>query len=524
MGTSLVVDAGGGAGVAAAVASVAGLVDRLKAVVSPPLQDVAVGVDADPLADLAERCLAGLEVLARVEAAAAAVKVRLVAAYASVSEALEGPVSSAFEASAREKYLVAEVAGVLTVGEGAASNLLGEAHLLTTSLPLALDALQAGEVSWQHARVLADETSGLDRVRVAALEAHFFDPEAPNPARGAVPGELVPSRFRRKVRAWRERQYPDTLEVRHALAVADRRMEYRPEPDGMARISLLLPGGTACAIWNKATAIARGLQGPGEVRTLPQLRADAGANLLLGGTGPDLRKLPSPKADVLVMVPVLSTLGVSDEPGEVDGYGPVPASVARRLVGEGAGSVYRLLVDPRDGAPLEIGRRSYRLPESIRKWLRVRDGKCTFPGCSNHTADNENDHLTAWEHGGATGVSNLGQVCPKHHRLKHQSRWTPTPASKDEPPGWTSPTGRRYPAEQPDRTPPIIPPELIPVSSTGLQQPSSTAPPPDNSTGRPLDSPTGLHPVGSMGLRPVGSTDPPRPATFRSGPPRRTGN
>jgi hypothetical protein len=194
---------------------------------------------------------------------------------------------------------------------------------------------------------------------------------------------------------------------------------------------------------------------------------------------------------------------------------------------------------------LEIGRRSYRLPESIRKWLRVRDGKCTFPGCSNHTADNENDHLTAWQHGGATGVSNLGQVCPKHHRLKHQSRWTPTPATKDEPPGWTSPTGRHYPAEQPDRTPPIIPPGLIPASSTGLHPvgstglhpvgstdppldsptglplDNSTGPPldsptglPDNSTGLPLDSPTGLRPFEPTGLHPGNSTGdfPVRPA------------
>jgi hypothetical protein len=219
---------------------------------------------------------------------------------------------------------------------------------------------------------------------------------------------------------------------------------------------------------------------------MPQLRADAGANLLLGETGADLGKLPSPKADVLVTVPVFSLLGATDEPGEVDGYGPVPASVARRLVGEGAGSVYRLLVDPRDGAPLEIGRTSYRLPESLKRWLRLRDGKCTFPGCSNHTADNENDHLTAWEHGGATGVSNLGQVCPKHHRLKHQSRWTPTPASKDEPPGWTSPTGRHYPAEQPDRIPPVIPPDLWPDSST---RSTSEAPLPEIRTGQPAAIP-----------------------------------
>jgi hypothetical protein len=516
MGTSLVVDAGDGAGVAAAVASVAGLVDQLSEVVTPPLSphQASDADEADPLKDLAERCLSGLEVLARVEAAVAAVKVRLVAAYASASEVLEGPVSGAFEASAREKCLVAEVAGVLMVGEGAASNLLGEAHALATSLPLALDALQAGTISWQHARVLADETSGLDRVRVAALEAHFFDPDAPNPARGAAPGQLVPSRFRRKVRSWRERAFPDSLEVRHALAVADRRMEYRPEADGMARISLVLPGGTACAIWNKATAIARGLQGPGEARTMPQLRADAGANLLLGETGADLGKLPSPKADVMVTVPVFSLLGATDEPGEVDGYGPVPASVARTLVGEGAGSVYRLLVDPRDGAPLEIGRTSYRLPESLKRWLRLRDGKCTFPGCSNHTADNENDHLTAWEHGGATGVSNLGQVCPKHHRLKHQSRWTPTPATKDEPPGWTSPTGRHYPAEQPDRTPPVIPPDLWPDSST---RSTSEAPLPEIRTGPPAAIPPFLLPVPSSGepsscppvRLPVPSTGPP---------------
>ncbi|MGK3647905.1 DUF222 domain-containing protein [Pseudarthrobacter enclensis] len=518
MEASRVVDAGGGAGVAAAVASVAGLVDQLKGVVSPPPLDVAaLALNADPLRDLTEKCLSGLEVLARVEAAVAAVKVRLVAAYAAASESLEGPAGNAYEASAREKCLVAEVAGVLTVGEGAASNLLGEAHALATSLPLALDALQAGTISWQHARVLADETSGLVPARVAALEAHFFDPDAPNPARGAAPGELVPSRFRRKVRAWRERQYPDSLEVRHALAVADRRMEYRPEADGMARISLVLPGGTACAIWNKATAIARGLQGPEEARTMPQLRADAGANLLLGETGADLGKLPSPKADVMVTVPVFSLLGATDEPGEVDGFGPVPASVARTLVGEGAGSLYRLLVDPRDGAPLEIGRTSYRLPESLKRWLRLRDGTCTFPGCSNHTADNENDHLTAWEHGGATGVSNLGQVCPKHHRLKHQSRWTPTPASKDEPPGWTSPTGRHYPAEQPDRIPPVIPPDLWPDSSTSSTSSTSEAPLPEIRTGPPAAIPPFLLPVPSSGEP---SSCPPAPLpVISAGPP-----
>ena len=136
--------------------------------------------------------------------------------------------------------------------------------------------------------------------------------------------------------------------------------------------------------------------------------------------------------------------------------------MARRLIADGADSFYRVLTDPRDGAPLEIGRTSYRLTKAQRHWLRLRDGRCPFPGCSNHSLDNEADHLLAWADGGTTGISNLGQPCPKHHRLKHGSAWTPTGASKDHPPGWTSPSGRHYPSEHQDWEPPHWPNQGIP--------------------------------------------------------------
>jgi hypothetical protein len=130
--------------------------------------------------------------------------------------------------------------------------------------------------------------------------------------------------------------------------------------------------------------------------------------------------------------------------------------MARKLVADGADSFHRVLTDPRDGAPLEIGRTSYRIPKAMRQWLRMRDGKCPFPGCSNHSLDNEADHLLAWADGGTTGITNLGQPCPKHHHLKHNTGWTPTQASPDKPPGWTSPTGRDYPSEEQDWEPPDI--------------------------------------------------------------------
>jgi hypothetical protein len=167
--------------------------------------------------------------------------------------------------------------------------------------------------------------------------------------------------------------------------------------------------------------------------------------------------VPSPTAQVLVTVPVFSLLGLSGEPATLDGYGPIPPSMARRLVADGATSFLRVLTDPRDGAPLEIGRTSYRLTKPMRQWLRLRDAKCTFPNCNNHSLDNDADHILAWADGGGTGVTNLGQPCPKHHRLKHTTQWRPVGATKDTPPGWISPKGRSYPAEHQDWEPPTWP-------------------------------------------------------------------
>lgn len=131
--------------------------------------------------------------------------------------------------------------------------------------------------------------------------------------------------------------------------------------------------------------------------------------------------------------------------------------MARRLVGEGSTSFRRVLTDPRSGAPLEIGRTSYPVTNAIRQWMRLRDARCSFPGCNNQSLDNEADHLLAWSDGGGTGISNLGQACRKHHRLKHSSRWQPVDATRDESPGWVSPAGRFYPGEQQDWEPPYWP-------------------------------------------------------------------
>ncbi|KRE71580.1 endonuclease [Arthrobacter sp. Soil762] len=466
--------------------------------------------DADPMRRRADAFLDGLAEISRLDARSAALKAWLAAGYSAAAEALAGPAMSPEDHTGQEMAVVAEVACVLTVSERAASALLAEAHQLTTALPLTLSALQAGTISWQHARIMVDEATNLDRPGAAALEAHFLDPDAVNPARGPA-GELIPGRFRHKARNWRERHHPVSIEKRHARCAADRRVEYAPDHDGMAWLSAYLPADQAAGIWDRATISARALQGPDEDRNLSQLRADTVATWLLGnniagaGTGGttamsgDISEtagivkmgslaagdgVPSPRAQVLITVPVLSLLGVTDEPATLDGYGPIPPSMARQLIADGAESFHRVLTDPRDGAPLEIGRTSYRLTKAQRQWLRLRDGKCPFPGCSNHSLDNEADHILAWAHGGTTGISNLGQPCHKHHRLRHTTGWTPATATKNEPPGWTSPTGRHYKSEHPDWEPPHWPDGLPAMAEQMAEHPEPAIPGP-----RPVRTP-----------------------------------
>ncbi|MFJ6157245.1 DUF222 domain-containing protein [Pseudarthrobacter sp. NPDC092184] len=456
------------------------------------------GADDDPLQRVADQALDVLAGVARSEAKLAALKAQAVQVLAAATSLLNGPPSSPHEATAQDRSLVAEVGCALVIGDRAAGALLAESHALTTSLPRTLAALGSGTISWAHAREMVNQAVGLDRAGAAALEKHFLDPDIPRPAGAATIGEMPAYRFKAKARTWRARHHPESIEKRHAKGVADRRVEYRPDQDGMAWLSAYLPAHQAMAGWNRLNALARAAQGPDEPRTLPQIRADEFAEAILtsgsnGGTsrgcddmssvlagnstgtsdgagaGMDPAGLSSAvRAQVLVTVPIVALMGVTDEPAMLDGFGPIPPSMARDLVANGADSFHRVLVDPRDGAPLEIGRTSYRVTKAMRNWLRMRDGKCPFPGCSNSSLDNEADHLLAWQHGGTTGISNLGQPCPKHHKLRHSSGWTPTPATKDEPPGWISPSGRHYKSEHQDWEPPHWPETVISALPAGL--------------------------------------------------------
>jgi len=121
---------------------------------------------------------------------------------------------------------------------------------------------------------------------------------------------------------------------------------------------------------------------------------------------------------VMVMVPALSLLGKSDEPAILEGYGPIDIETAKQLAGE-APTWTRLLTDPENGSIIAMSSKKYRPPADLVAAVRMRDGTCRHPGCNRSARDCEIDHSVAWQHGGATTLTNLECVCKKDHRGKH---------------------------------------------------------------------------------------------------------
>ncbi|PTT16203.1 HNH endonuclease, partial [Microbacterium sp. HMWF026] len=153
-------------------------------------------------------------------------------------------------------------------------------------------------------------------------------------------------------------------------------------------------------------------------------------------------------ASIVVTVPALTLLGAGDEPALLDGYGPIDFDTARRLAGESA-TWTRLLTHPLTGVPLALDRTSYRVTAALRRWLGVTSPTCIFPGCGRAARACDIDHLTAWSDGGTTDADNLEPECRPHHRLRHETKWTPVrdPDSGDV--RWRSPLGHETEVDPP---------------------------------------------------------------------------
>ena len=322
-----------------------------------------------------------------------------------------------------------------------AERLIRDAHLAVEDLPGCFALLEAGRMpaEWmdetiRRARALTPE----DRRRADAVVASWDT---------GVP----PERFRRELR-----RLVEWLALRGDTDLEDPRTQRRVDVDldhapGLACLHVTGPipeilslaqrldagaralQDTQRRVLEKAASSADGTDGieiPGDPEgiaaangrplSLAQLRYAllTGAELDTDGV-----HVPAERFRINLTVPALTLMGLSGQPGMLDGTIPIPADMARSLAGTET-TWYRVLTDPATGAFLPLAADRYTPSRAMLEHLRLRGATCAVPGCARTVSRvAEADHITEYDHenpaaGGRTEIENLHLLCREHHRMK----------------------------------------------------------------------------------------------------------
>ncbi|QHF25525.1 DUF222 domain-containing protein [Rathayibacter sp. VKM Ac-2804] len=358
-----------------------------------------------------------------------------------------------------ERSVRAEMAAAIGLSEQEVSRRLETAQLLMEHLPLTRALLRDGRILWDACEAICRTASSLPEASRSALDERAAD--------GAL--TMTTTQLRRALSRWREELHEDPLAARHARAREDRAVWVTPDVDGMATLCVYGSAPAVSGAHDRLRRIARTLRDEGDPRTLQQLSADAAMDLLcdgdIAGTTPNGEHRPDPtfvpgvRAEVRLTLAASTAVGLDDAPADLDGYGPVPAAIARELI-RTAASFTRVLTDSDTGAVVSVGRTWRVPPAQMRLHLQLRDQTCRFPGCTRTASTSEADHTLEWRNGGETSLENLVMLCTSHHHVRHGEQWSYDRVDDHGTLEWTSPTGRRIS----DRPPPLPgrPPERPP--------------------------------------------------------------
>jgi hypothetical protein len=400
---------------------------------------------------------------------------RAIVAVAGIHEGKsDGPFTGVDEAE-RE-----DVSSALRLSAGTAQMRIDVARTLVNHLPNTCSALATGELSAAHATVIARETAAAIRDGLSEFAIFSIEEKAIAHAEFHTPSQVA-----LQVRSAIAKFAPATFEEVVEKARDSRRVSCYNDVDGMSTVVAILPAEDAQTVMKAIEAfIVKGasvfkVSGDSsdagnsdvrnsdvrnsdvrnsdvrnsdvrnsdvrnsDVRSADMKRADALTSLAgfaLAASSQDIELHRRPiTVNVTIDLPTL--LGLSENPGQLAGYGAIPASVARALASDGKWK--RFITDPQTGALLDYGRETYQPPQALIDFLIARDRTCRFPGCRRSAALSDLDHAQSWDEGGTTSLDNLGALCRRHHVLKTHGGWS-IESHADGSCTWTSPLGKIY--------------------------------------------------------------------------------
>ena len=309
---------------------------------------------------------------------------------------------------------------------------------LDDALPRTADALAKGEVTIEHAQVLA-RVAASSEARREALASGGSGPRRGRAARARPPdaarrlpprGRSVGDAGRRRGRRGRARGrlpqgvrllQPDggdgvalqgflTFENAEVLATALRSVAGVPAKDDTRsreerQAAALVDGGRII--------LDRGLSGGGQ-----QVRP----HLLVHVPVETLERLEAADAEAADDDGAAGALDASRftglPPAELYDGTPLPPSTLARLVCDG--ELTRVVFGP-DGAVLDVGRAQRTYSGQQRLAVIARDTSCRYPGCGAPPTLGEVHHVLSWADHGRTSVANGILLCWFHHGLVHRS-------------------------------------------------------------------------------------------------------
>ncbi|MGB8359940.1 MAG: DUF222 domain-containing protein [Acidimicrobiia bacterium] len=327
------------------------------------------------------------------------------------------------------EYAAVEIATALTLTRRAAETRLDHALALHGPLTRVWQRFATGHIGFRKVREFVNSLGHLPSTLIEGVLDRCLDASS----------NLTTGQLRARLSRLVMEADPDGSESSFEQGVEDRKVVTYSNPDFTASLGILSadPSDVAAAMAH-VERIARHLKTDDEPRTLDQIRNDVAVDLLRGkrfGMKPGGGR-------VKVTVPAATLERLANEPGSIDGYGPVIAEIARKTALENVDGAWVFAVTD-NGRTVATGTLARRPTEAQTRRIRADYPTCTFPGCRRPAYHCDLDHRKPFSRGGPTHNDNLGPLCRHHHMAKHHAPWQLERLPNGDH-RWTSPLSHTY--------------------------------------------------------------------------------
>lgn len=292
-----------------------------------------------------------------------------------------------------------------------AARRLGVARGLWFDLPETYRLLVAGQISEYVASLVVSETRHLDRKTRREVDAKIS-------AAGIC--QMGPRSAAACARRHAYQADPEGYVQRGRTERKNRRVTLRAAPDTMSLLSGYLPAEQGVACLKSLRDQTDAMKAAGDPRCRDQIMADTLVERLTGQA-----QAADVNAEVQIVMGLDALLDANNQtPAELNGYGPLPADLARDLLATSKGKLWwrRLYAAP-VGGPLVGGdphRRHF--DGHLKKLIRWRDGGCRDPFCD--APIRHLDHIQRYTDGGLTIYPNGRGACERGNYAREMPGWT----------------------------------------------------------------------------------------------------